>query len=262
MTRIGLFDSGIGGLTVLKELLQLLPDASYFYFGDTARVPYGSKSPETLLRYSFENSTFIMQQDVDLLVIPCNTVCAIALPMLQKCYSIPIIGVIDAACEAAVAHTRTGRIGVIGTKTTVASGSYQKELQRLKPNIEIFAQACPLFVPYVEEQLFDRTLLQPVIHHYIDPLVDKGIDTLVLGCTHYPILTPFIQSELPSGITIVDPAKTCAEKVVAVVTAQNHTSRAPQTLQFFVSDDPHAFKTFGETFLNIPMDNVQKIMHG
>jgi glutamate racemase len=259
MTRIGLFDSGLGGLTVLKELLTLLPNESYIYFGDTARVPYGTKSPETIMRYAFENTTFIIQHDVDLLIIPCNTVCSIALANLQKCYSIPIVGVIEAACETALASSCHKRIGVIGTKTTIRSGAYEKELRLYAPDAKIFSAACPLFVPFVEEQLFLSPLLQPLIRHYLSPLKKKNIDTLVLGCTHYPLLAPFIKKELSDSVTIVDPAKACAKKAVQIKNEKKLVKRSKPNLQFFVSDDPDAFKAFGEAFLNVSIKNIQKI---
>lgn len=261
MTKIGLFDSGVGGLTVLKELLHALPDESYVYFGDTARVPYGGKSPETIMRYSFENTNFIIQHDVDILVIPCNTASSIALSRLQKCFSIPIIGVIDPVCKKVQQVTKTKRIGVIGTKTTISSGAYQTELKKHIPDAEIFSTACPLFVPVVEEQLLVPSIIQPIVKHYLAPLKKKKIDTLILGCTHYPLLTHFIQEEMGEGVQILNPAQACTEQVLQIKSELNLPQADVSALQFFVSDDPKRFKAFGEAFLQTPMKNVQKISY-
>lgn len=261
MTKIGLFDSGVGGLTVLKELLKTLPNESYVYFGDTARVPYGGKSPETIMRYSFENTNFIIQHDVDILVIPCNTASSIALSRLQKCFNIPIVGVIDPVCKKVQEVTRTKRIGVIGTKTTISSGAYQAELLKHIPDAQIFSAACPLFVPVVEEQLLVPHIVQPIVKHYLTPLKKKKIDTLVLGCTHYPLLTEFIQKEMGHDVHILNPAKACTEQVLQIKSELNLSKCDTAMMQFFVSDDPKRFKAFGEAFLQTSMKNVHKINH-
>lgn len=261
MTKIGLFDSGVGGLTVLKELLSALPDADYLYFGDTARVPYGSKSADTIKQYAFENSAFMMNQAIDLLVIPCNTVCSVALTDLRNSHQKPIIGIIEAACQAAVAASKNKRIAVLATKATVRSCAYEQELHRQDPKATIFSISCPLFVPFVEEQLFDEQLLRPIIKHYLAPLKDKGIDTLVLGCTHYPLLASFIKQELSDQIAIVDPAKACASKVVAFYKnlPKSTQCKINRTIEFCVSDDIEAFKDFGLSFLQLPEMSITHI---
>jgi glutamate racemase len=262
MTKIGLFDSGVGGLTVLKELLRLLPNESYLYFGDTARVPYGGRSPETIMRYSFENVNFIMQHDIELLVIPCNTASAIALPKLQKCFTIPIIGVIEPVCKKVADVSLSNRIGVIGTKTTIASLSYQTELLKQLPHAEIFSRACPLFVPLVEERAFMPHIVEPIVSHYLADLKKAHIDTLVLGCTHYPLLASFIQKEMGDEVTILNPAVACAETVrdLLMPNRKEQKSTSPLRLECYVTDDPSHFKAFGEAFLEIPLD-VQKCLH-
>lgn len=260
MTKIGLFDSGVGGLTVLKELMRLLPNESYLYFGDTARVPYGGKSAETIMRYSFENVNFIIQRDIDLLVIPCNTASAIALPKLQKCFTIPIIGVIEPVCKKVASTSKSGKIGVIGTKTTISSLSYQQELAIQAPQATIFSHACPLFVPLVEERMFLPHIVEPIVKQYLAPLKNQNIDTLVLGCTHYPLLTDFIQNEMGADVSILNPAVACAERVKELLDVTPNRPERNLQLEFFVTDDPHHFKLFGEAFLQMPL-HVQKCTH-
>jgi glutamate racemase len=210
---IGVFDSGIGGLTVLKELLVRLPGESFVYFGDTARVPYGTKSPETVLRFSRENVTFLLDHDVKFIVVACNTASAGAVPRLQKEFRIPILGVIDSGARAAVEVSRTSRIGVIGTAGTIRSGAYQEHIRTLAARAEVFAKACPLFVPLVEEGWVEGPVAQMVADTYLGDFKQRNIDTLVLGCTHYPLLRGIISKALGEGVTLVDSAVETSREV-------------------------------------------------
>ena len=178
-TKIGLFDSGVGGLTLLKELLKLLPHHSYVYFGDTARCPYGPKSPETILRYSIENASFLLEHSIDMLVVACNTASAIALGELQKKLSIPVLGVIEPACAKVCSVTRSKRIGIIGTKALIRSGAYQRQILARLPDAHLTAKACPLFVPLVEEQVTDPAIILPIIKEHLAPLKQAHVDTLL-----------------------------------------------------------------------------------
>ncbi len=254
MTKVGLFDSGVGGLTVLKELLNQHPDFSYVYFGDTARYPYGGKSKDTIVRYSTENSKFLMEKGVELICIACHTATSLALEELKRELSIPILGVIDPAVEKMVASTKNGHLGVLGTRATIQSGMYQRALHKAMPHAKVSALACPLFVPLIEEQVTSPEILRLVVKETLAPLKGIGIDTLLLGCTHYPLLANYIQDEMGEEVTLVNPAKTFAERFAGFAKPQEETRHS-----FYVSDDPERFKAIGETFLGIPMDQVERI---
>lgn len=256
---IGLFDSGVGGLTVLKELIKLAPSLSYVYFGDTARYPYGSKSPLTIKRYSIENSIFLIEQGIDLLAIPCHTATACALDTLKKTFSMPVLGVIEPAVRKILETTKTKRIGVIATMATIKSGVYQKEILRQMPDALVTACPCPLFVSLVEERITVSSpeIVRLVVKEYLAPLKKKKVDTLLLGSTHYPHLQQVIQEEMGPEVQIVNPAKAFAEQILQTIDAK--TSEQAFQSKFFVSDDPKRFKAIGEPFLGFPMKNVQKI---
>src|SRR5712691_1207562 len=207
---IGVFDSGIGGLTVVKALRDLLPEEKIFYLGDTARVPYGGKSPSTVERYSFEMTEMLIAEDVKAIVIACNSASSVALPTLEKNFSLPVVGVIKPGAQAAISATRNRHVGVIGTRATIKSGAYERALHALDPKIDISAQACPLLVPLIEEGWLEDKLTDRVIARYLRPLVRKGIDTLVLGCTHYPLLANAIARFVGDKVAIVDSAQNCA----------------------------------------------------
>ena len=252
---IGVFDSGIGGLTVLQQLIEALPSEDLLYFGDTARVPYGGKSRETIVRYAVESAIFLLEQRIKLLVIACNTVSAYALDKLRHIFNIPVVGVIEPGAAKAAKTSRTGHIGVLGTRATIHSNAYQDEIRKQLPTSEVTSIACPLLVPFVEEVYLHHPALSLIIRDYLQPLKQKQeIDTLVLGCTHYPLLLPLIQEEIGPQITIVDSASTCAEQVAALLTALNlaNTQSLSPTYKYFVSDDPHKFKTVGQLLLGSP----------
>ncbi len=254
MTKIGLFDSGVGGLTVLKELLSQHPQFSYVYFGDTARYPYGGKSKDTIIRYSTENSKFLIDQGVELICIACHTATSLALQELKEILSIPILGVIDPAVEKMVASTKNCHLGVLGTRATIQSGMYQKALHQAMPHARVSALACPLFVPLIEEQVTSSEILRLVVKETLAPIKDIGIDTLLLGCTHYPLLAHYIQDEMGDDVVLVNPAKTFAEKFGSI--SKPVDAAKPE---FFVSDDPDRFKAIGEPFLGISMERVERI---
>jgi len=197
---IGIFDSGIGGLTVLKEIITALPDEDTLYLGDTARLPYGTKSEETVIKYSVENTRFLLKYNIKLLVVACNTASAVSLQVLRKQFSIPIVGVIEAGARAASRATKNGKVGIIGTETTVSSGAYTKAIREINSDIDTFGQSCPLFVPLVEEGWIDDDVTFTVAERYLGNLKDKGIDTLVLGCTHYPLLKGVIQKVMGDSV--------------------------------------------------------------
>ena len=210
---IGVFDSGIGGLTVVKALRDVLPNEQIFYLGDTARVPYGGKSASTVERYSLEMAEILADEGVKAIVIACNSASSVALPRLEQTFAMPVIGVIKPGAQAAIGATRNRQVGVIGTRATIKSGAYERALHALDAKIDISAQACPLLVPLIEEGWLDDKLTDRVIARYLEPLVKKGIDTLVLGCTHYPLLAPAIARFLQDSVTLVDSAHNCAVAV-------------------------------------------------
>lgn len=255
---IGMFDSGVGGLTVMKELVRVLPYENILYFGDTARLPYGAKSPETIIRYSIENSIFLIDKKIKMLVVACNTASAHALACLQERFDIPVIGVVDPGAESAVRATKQGRIGVLGTKGTINSQCYQKAILKKDSKVSVFPIACPLFVPFVEENCLDHPAIRLVIKEYLKPLKDYHIDTLLLGCTHYPLLKELIQEEVGEDILIVDSALSCSEKILELL-SQNHLQRLRKTsphYHYFVSDDPKKFQQLGTCFFGKPLDHV------
>lgn len=255
---IGVFDSGVGGLTVLQQLMHVLPNERFIYFGDTARVPYGNKSRDTIVRYSIENTICLLEKNIKLLVVACNTVSALALPKLRQLFSIPILGVIEPGAAKAAAITRNQRIAVLGTKGTIQSGAYQTAIQKLSPQATIIPLACPLFVPLVEELWLSHPSTHSIIQEYLHPLHSQAIDTLLLGCTHYPLLSPLIQQEMGTSVQLVDSASTCAEQVSVLL--QQHQLLAPILQgyhQYFVSDDPDKFRVFGERLFGYPLESVE-----
>jgi glutamate racemase len=210
---IGVFDSGIGGLTVVKAMRDLLPNESISYLGDTARVPYGPKSAETVQRYAIELAEMLIKEDAKALVVACNTVSSVALPALTQKFRVPVIGVIEPGARAALATSRNRHIGVIGTRATIRSGAYEKALRAVDGNVRVSSRACPLLVPLIEEGLLNDEVTDQMILRYIEPLLADDIDTLVLGCTHYPLLTGAIARLLKRQIMVVDSAQNCARAV-------------------------------------------------
>jgi glutamate racemase len=249
---IGVFDSGIGGLTVVKALRDRLPKETILYLGDTARVPYGPKSPETVQRYASELAHMLMEKNAKTLVVACNTVSSVALPHLARKFSVPVIGVIEPGARAALQATRNQHIGVIGTRATIRSGAYEKALRATNNNVRVSSCACPLLVPLIEEGLFDDDITDRVIVRYLEPLLADGIDTLVLGCTHYPLLGAAIARALGRQITLVDSAENCATAVQE--TLDRYSLRSPATER----GELHiALTDAADNFLNIARDALQ-----
>jgi glutamate racemase len=256
---IGVFDSGIGGLTVAHEVIRQLPHESIVYFGDTARVPYGPKSPDTVRRYSREIAAFLRDQGVKGIVIACNTATAHALETLRGEMDMPVIGVVEPGARAAVAATRQGHIGVIGTAGTIKSGAYERAIRALDPNVMVTPRACPLFVPMVEEGWIDHEATRLVAREYLEPMLEAEIDTLVLGCTHYPLLKPLLRDVLGPSVRLIDSAEeTAAETARTLADASlSANSDADPTYRFVASDDPLQFLQLGQRFLGGTMEGVE-----
>ena len=256
---VGIFDSGIGGLTVAHAVMQQLPRESVTYFGDTARVPYGPKSPDTVKRYSLEIASFLVDQQVKMLVVACNTATAHALPVLRDRLTIPVIGVIEPGARAAVRATRNGHVGVIGTAGTIKSGAYERALRALEPSLRITARACPLFVPIVEEGWVDHEATRLIAREYLAPLLREKVDTLVLGCTHYPLLKHVIADVLGPDVTLIDSAEETARETAAVLSDRRLTAngRDEPSHRFIASDDPLMFLQLGQRFLGDAIDGVE-----
>lgn len=261
---IGVFDSGVGGLTVVKEIMRQLPGEQIIYFGDTARVPYGNKSKETVLAYSRQIVHFLMSKNVKVIVVACNTASAFALETLMQEVPVPMIGVVAPGAEAAAAATKNNRIGVIATRGTIGSGVYEALLKETNPKIQVFAKACPLFVPLVEEGLTNDPVTVEIAKRYTAGLLDKNIDTLVLGCTHYPLIRRLIQQVVGEGITLVNPAYETAKSLAILL--KNHQLPAPaggephtHAHTFYVSDSEEQFKSFANSILPCEMIETKDV---
>ena len=261
---IGVFDSGIGGLTVVRELSRQLPHESIVYFGDTARVPWGNKSPETVRRYSREILDLLLGRDVKMVVVACNTASAHALDDLEKVASVPVLGVIAPGARAAVAASRRGPIGVIGTTGTIRSGAYERAIRALAPGARVIQKACPLFVPLVEEGWLEGDASRLVAHQYLDELRSDGIDALVLGCTHDPLLKPLIGAVMGKGIALIDSAEETAKAVAQELETSSIAAprEAGGRTHNNVSDAPDQFERVGAKFLGAPVADVETLSLG
>jgi glutamate racemase len=258
---IGVFDSGIGGLTVVNALTRRLPHENIVYFGDTARVPYGPKSPQVVREYAAQDAAFLMGHHVKMVVVACNTVSAVALDVVQKLARVPVVGVIQPGAEAAVAASKKRRIGIIGTQGTVNSEAYAHAVRGCAPDVQLFSRACPLFVPLAEEGWIDHQVTRMVAREYLFPLTLERIDTLILGCTHYPVLRAAIQAAVGPAVVLVDSGEATAVEVERVLDAgklRNPSPARPQ-LQFYVSDIPAKFTEVGERFLGQSMGRVRRV---
>lgn len=258
---IGVFDSGIGGLTVVKRLATNLPNESIVYFGDTARVPYGSKSNATVIEYSIQNTKFLLQKNIKALVVACNTASSIAIPDLKKMFDIPIIGMIEPGSTMALQKSQTKKIGVIGTRATVSNLAYSKEIKRLNKSAEVFEKPCPLFVPLADEGWIKHQATYEIAEEYLRELRDYGIDTLVLGCTHYPILSEVIQEVIGSKVTLIDSGVASSEVVKTELEKLDllSDSKTSGRQEYYVSDIPAKFKEVAELFLGRQIDHVHKV---
>lgn len=256
---VGVFDSGIGGLTVAHEIIRQLPHERLIYFGDTARVPYGPKSPDTVRRYSREIASFLQSEGVKAIVVACNTATAHALPVLRQELPLPVIGVVEPGARAAMRATRSGHVGVIGTAGTIKSGAYERAIRDIDSDVRITARACPLFVPLIEEGWIDSEATRLVAREYLEPLAEAGVDTLVLGCTHYPLLKPLIAEVMGPDVQLIDSAAETAAEAARVLAERGLES--PETGEgahrFVASDDPLQFLQLGQRFLGDAIGGVE-----
>ncbi len=260
MKPIGVFDSGVGGLTVVKELIHQLPGEDLIYFGDTARVPYGIKSQETVIRFSIENILFLLKQDVKLICVACNTVSSFALPVIRNHFKIPIVGVITPAAREAVYATQNKRIGVIGTRGTIRSRAYENDIEHLDPKIKVFALSCPLFVPFAEEGLLEGNAVEEVARNYLNPLKEARVDTVILGCTHYPLLKPVIRKIMGEKVKLIDSAKQVAIEVKRILSHEGVLNKSHKGKhKFYVSDNPEWFTDLAESFLGQSIKGAKKV---
>lgn len=256
---IGIFDSGVGGLTVMQQLMRELPNESMVYFGDTARVPYGGKSPETIIRYSIENSIFLLEKKIKLLVVACNTASSVAIEKLERIFNIPVVGTIEPCASKAAAISKNKRFAILGTKATIQSKAYEKAIKKSCPEATVISIACPLFVPLIEESFLHHPSAKGIVKEYLSCLNNQNVDTVLLGCTHYPLLKSLIQEELGKDVVLVDSAATCAETTTEIL---NHLSlqsstQTPPLYHYYVSDDPEKFRELSAKLFDLPVPYVE-----
>jgi glutamate racemase len=257
---IGIFDSGIGGLTVLQQISRLLPREHLVYLGDTARFPYGTKSPEVVTQYACENTEFLVERDLKMLVVACNTASAVALEVLRERYHLPVVGVIEPGAQEAVRRSKNRRVGVIGTEATIASGAYTRALRALDPTIEVYTRACPLLVPLVEEGWVENGIARSTVALYLNSIKLSGIDVLVLGCTHYPLLKKSIAEFLGERVLLVDSAEETARVVRSTLVRDGLArSKGNGGASFFVTDAPDRFIKVGVRFLGEQVESAVRI---
>jgi glutamate racemase len=254
------FDSGVGGLTVLRALADTLAGEEFIYLGDTARVPYGTKSNEVIIRYSRENTEFLLAKGIKLLIVACNTSSAVALDAIADATMVPVIGVIEPGARAAVQASRSGKIGVIGTEATIASGAYTRTIQRMRPEAEIYTRACPLLVPLVEEGWTEGEIAERTVAHYLESLKRSGIDTLLLGCTHYPLLTDLFRRVLGPGVRVIDSATATAVSARERLRSSKMLRRGGDgRTSFFVTETPDRFVRVGRRFFGPAVESAVRI---
>lgn len=258
---IGVFDSGIGGLTVVREIIKKLPGENLIYLGDTARVPYGTKSSKTVITYSQSNTAFLLSKGVKLLVVACNTASAVALPSLRWDFEIPVIGVIEPGARKAVRTTKTGKVGVIGTPSTMKSNAYKKAMESIAPEVKVYSKPCPLFVPLAEEGWTDGEIAELTANKYLETFKESGIDVLILGCTHYPLLKPIIQKAVGEDITLVDSAAETALEIKRVLHENGipNENSLPPKHEFFLTDVSETFISIAGRFLGEEIEKVEQI---
>lgn len=261
---IGIFDSGVGGLTVFRAIERRLPNESLIYLGDTARVPYGTRSLATVERYALEDAAFIYSKKIKAIVIACNTISALAANRLRDKYSIPVIGVIRPGARRAIETTRNGYVGVIATEGTIASGAYERAMLSMRSGLEIISRACPLFVPLAEEGWAAHPVTRQVAEEYLAEIRSSRVDTLVLGCTHYPILRPVIEEVMGNEVAFIDSGEAVAEQVAAVLEEQGllRAMDEPRTEEFYVTDSAARFRKVAELFLGRPLDAIESVELG
>lgn len=259
---IGVFDSGVGGLTVVRALMERLPLEGIVYFGDTARVPYGVKSVATIEHFTAQITDFLLQQEVKMLIVACNTMAAVAAEVVKaRAGDVPVLDVIEAGATAAVRASAGGRIGVIGTPTTINSNAYARRMHELDPGVRVHSQACPLFVPLVEEGWLDHPVTRLTAQEYLRPVLAEEVDSLVLGCTHYPLLKPLLRDVVGPRVRLIDSAVTTAELAAAALAARGlaHAGSGAAHYRYVVTDVPLRFQTIGERFLGRSLGRVEKV---
>ena len=253
MRPIGVFDSGLGGLTAVASLRRILPEEDLIYFGDTARVPYGGRSKETILKYARQDVRFLRSFDLKAILIACGTVTTTSLPTLQSENDLPLVGVVEPTCRRAAMVTRSKRVGIIATQASIRSGAYEAVLRRLDPEIQVLGQPCPLFVPLVENAFISPQdeVTRLVAERYLAPLRESGVDTLILGCTHYPIIAPTIASVMGRGVTLIDSGREAAKALARALEEGDLLcdGKEPRKASYFVSDEPESFTGVAELFL-------------
>jgi glutamate racemase len=256
---VGIFDSGVGGLTVMKEIIQHLPDEHILYLGDTARVPYGTRSPETVLRYSFENAGFLISRGIKILIVACNTSSAVSLDLLREKFPVPVIGVVEPGARAAVERTRLKSVAVVGTETTIRTGSYERAIKAIDYSINVSGIACPLFVPLIEEGWLDGDVVSLTAEKYLSAIRRNGADALVLGCTHYPMIKDVIENIV--HIPLIDSAIETARELKRVLEQEDMLRKSSGNVvrEFFVTDSTEKFAQVGERFLGHKILNISKI---
>ena len=259
---IGVFDSGLGGLTAVKQIVSELPKENIIYFGDTGRVPYGSRSKETIIKYSKNDINFLLSKNVKMIVIACGTVSSVALPVIKSEVNVPIIGVVEATAEAACRASKNGKIGIIGTAGTIKSNSYARYIKGINEKLQTFSKACPLFVPLVENGHFDTKVSELVVGEYLAEIKEKGIDTLILGCTHYPLLKNTISRFFGKDVTLIDAGQETAKSLKQLLIQNDMccSGEADGSCEFYVSDNVDGFESLGGMFLEQKIDGkVEKI---
>lgn len=256
---IGVFDSGLGGLTAVKELIKILPNESIVYFGDTGRVPYGTRSEETIIKYTKQDIAFFREFSVKAIICACGTASSVGLPNVGKT-DVPVIGVVEPTAKNAVSATKNKKIGIIGTEGTVSSGAYAKAIKNIDPSVSTFSKACTLFVPFVENGYLDHEATRIIAKEYLKPLKDEGVDTLILGCTHYPLLKKVIGDIMGEEVTLIDAGKSAADYVKELLVEKDMLSTNPVAeKRFFTSDTGTKFIKTAELFLNEKIDSIQKV---
>jgi glutamate racemase len=261
---IGIFDSGVGGLTVFRAIERRLPNESLIYLGDTARVPYGTRSLATVERYALEDAAFIQSKNVKAIVIACNTISALAANRLRQEFTVPVIGVIRPGARRAIEATRSGYVGVIATEGTIASGAYERAMLSMRSGLEIISRACPLFVPLAEEGWVDHPVTRQVAEEYLAEIRASSVDTLVLGCTHYPILRPVIEDVIGDRITFIDSGEAVADEVALLLEREGllRASNEPRIEEFYVTDSAARFRRVAELFLGRPLESIESVELG
>lgn len=260
---VGVFDSGIGGLTVIRELRRLLPVEEFAYLGDVARFPYGTKSAETITRFAIEDASFLTRRSARVVVVACHSASSVALPELERRMSVPVVGVVEPGARALLNATRRGRVGVIGTDATIRAGAYQRALRKIEPRVEVVARATPLLVALAEEGWVDGPVTEAVCRRYLADLVEEGIDALLLGCTHFPLLEPVIARVVGDKVRVVDSAAATAAAVAAVLGQSRQEARSPKgegrRLRVYLTDLSPGFETVGSRFLGSPIEDVVRV---